>query len=133
MRARGDLELERRGKLHALITRTSTDAPEAGNSPERVIEVHGTVHACCPLMRLEGAMQETLARVRAENPTRPASVAADLKKRYHLVRAGTRTEVIDRAMQAATEADLLIRFGTSLRVYPIAGAVPAAEECGPRS
>jgi len=39
--------------------------------------------------------------------------------------------VIDRAMQAAEEADLLA-VGTSLHVYPIAGAVPAARAAGAR-
>jgi NAD-dependent deacetylase len=41
-------------------------------------------------------------------------------------------EVIERAMQAAAEADLLISVGTSLQVYPIAGAVPAAKNAGAR-
>jgi NAD-dependent deacetylase len=41
-------------------------------------------------------------------------------------------EVIDRAMNAAGEADLLISVGTSLQVYPIAGAVPAAKRAGSR-
>jgi NAD-dependent deacetylase len=40
--------------------------------------------------------------------------------------------VIDRAMQAAAEADLLISVGTSLQVYPIAGAVPTAKKAGAR-
>ncbi len=39
-------------------------------------------------------------------------------------------EVIDRAMNAAAEADLFISIGTSLQVYPIAGAVPAAKRAG---
>jgi NAD-dependent deacetylase len=41
-------------------------------------------------------------------------------------------EVIDRAMQSAAEADLLLSIGTSLQVYPIAGAVPAAKNAGAR-
>src|SRR5258708_25318630 len=40
--------------------------------------------------------------------------------------------VIDRAMQCAAEADLLLSIGTSLQVYPIAGAVPAAKHAGAR-
>jgi len=40
--------------------------------------------------------------------------------------------VIDRAMQCAAEADLLLSIGTSLEVYPIAGAVPAAKHAGAR-
>jgi NAD-dependent deacetylase len=41
-------------------------------------------------------------------------------------------EVIARAMQAAEEADLLLAVGTSLHVYPVAGAVPAAKASGAR-
>jgi NAD-dependent deacetylase len=41
-------------------------------------------------------------------------------------------EVIDRAMSAAAEADLLVSVGTSLQVYPIAGAVPMAKRAGAR-
>jgi NAD-dependent deacetylase len=41
-------------------------------------------------------------------------------------------EVIDRAMQAAGEADVLLTIGTSLQVYPIAGAVPLAKRAGAR-
>ena len=40
--------------------------------------------------------------------------------------------VIDRAMRAAGQADLLLAVGTSLQVYPIAAAVPAAVAAGVR-
>ena len=35
-------------------------------------------------------------------------------------------------MQAAQEADLLLAVGTSLRVYPVANAVPLAQAAGAR-
>ena len=35
-------------------------------------------------------------------------------------------------MRAAAEADCFIAIGTSLQVYPIAGAVPAAKAAGAR-
>jgi NAD-dependent deacetylase len=41
-------------------------------------------------------------------------------------------EVIDRAMQAAGEADLFLAVGTSLQVYPVAGAVEVARSAGAR-
>ena len=40
--------------------------------------------------------------------------------------------VIARAMRAAEESDLLLAVGTSLQVYPIAGAVPLARSAGAR-
>ena len=42
-------------------------------------------------------------------------------------------EVIDRAMQAAGEADLFIAVGTSLQVYPIAGAFDIARSAGAKT
>jgi NAD-dependent deacetylase len=39
-------------------------------------------------------------------------------------------EVIDRAMRAAGEADFFLAVGTSLQVYPIAGAVDLARAAG---
>src|ERR1041384_2117119 len=42
---RAIVALERRGKLHALITQNIDGLHQrAGNSPDAVIEVHGTVH-----------------------------------------------------------------------------------------
>jgi len=38
--------------------------------------------------------------------------------------------VIDRAMRAAGEADLFLSVGTSLQVYPVAGAVEIARDAG---
>ena len=59
--------LERRGKLHALITQNIDELHQlAGNSPERVIEVHGTMRkVVCMGCGWRGPMQETLERVRS--------------------------------------------------------------------
>ena len=40
--------------------------------------------------------------------------------------------MIDRALRSAAEADVLIAVGTSLQVYPVAGAVPMAKQAGAR-
>jgi NAD-dependent deacetylase len=42
-------------------------------------------------------------------------------------------EVIDRAMHAAGEADVFIAVGTSLQVYPIAGAFDIARSAGAKT
>ncbi|HTE16406.1 MAG TPA: NAD-dependent deacylase, partial [Burkholderiales bacterium] len=39
-------------------------------------------------------------------------------------------EVIDRALQVAREADVLLAVGSTLQVYPVAGAVPLAKQAG---
>jgi len=41
-------------------------------------------------------------------------------------------EVIDRALRVAAEADVFLSVGTSLQVYPVAGAVPMAKSAGAR-
>jgi len=127
--------LERRGKLHALITQNIDGLHQkAGNSPGRVIEVHGTVHdVVCLSCGRKGPMQAALARVRSgESDPACKHCGGILKSDTISFGQPLVPEVIDRAMQAAAEADLLISVGTSLQVYPIAGVVPAAKRAGAR-
>ena len=128
-------ELERRGKLHALITQNIDGLHQkAGNSSERVIEVHGTVHGVvCLSCGWKGSMQATLERVRRGEADPPCSRCGGILK-SDTISFGQALipKVIDRAMNAAAEADLFISVGTSLQVYPIAGAVPAAKRAGAR-
>jgi len=128
-------ELERRGRLHALITQNIDGLHQkAGNSAARVIEVHGTVHAVvCLSCGWKGPMQDTLERVRRGEPDPPCARCGGILK-SDTISFGQPlvAEVIDRAMNAAAEADLFISVGTSLQVYPVAGAVPAAKRAGAR-
>jgi NAD-dependent protein deacetylase/lipoamidase len=127
--------LERRGKLHALITQNIDGLHQkAGNSPERVIEVHGTIHfVTCWGCGRRGPMQPVLERVRAGEED-PACEACGGILKSATISFGQQLvpEVIARAMQAAEEADLLLAVGSSLKVYPVAGAVPAAKAAGAR-
>ena len=129
------VELERRGKLHALITQNIDGLHQkAGNSPERVIEVHGTVHTVvCLSCGWKGPMQATLDRVRSGESDPPCGHCGGILKSDTIsFGQALAPAVIDRAMQCAAEADLLLSIGTSLQVYPIAGAVPAAKHAGAR-
>jgi NAD-dependent deacetylase len=129
------VELERRGCLHALVTQNIDGLhQQAGSSPDLVIEVHGTVRrVVCMRCAWRGPMEETLARVRAGEDDPPCRQCGGILKSdtisfgQPLVPA-----VIARAMRAAESADLLLAVGSSLQVYPIAGAVPAASEAGAR-
>ena len=78
-------------------------------------------------------MQATLERVRRGEADPPCSRCGGILK-SDTISFGQALipEVIDRAMNAAAEADLFISVGTSLQVYPIAGAVPAAKRAGAR-
>jgi NAD-dependent deacetylase len=129
------VELERRGKLHALITQNIDGLHQAaGNSPARVVEVHGTVHGVvCLSCGLKGAMQEALERVRAGEPD-PAcrECGGILKSDTISFGQALVPAMIDRAMKVSAEADLFISVGTSLQVFPVAGAVPVAKRAGAR-
>jgi len=127
------VELERRGKLHALVTQNIDGLHQrAGNSPEKVIEVHGTVHdVVCMDCGWRGPMGPVLDRVRAGEAD-PAchSCGGILKSATISFGQALVPEVIARAMHAAERADVLLAIGTSLQVYPVAGAVPAAKAAG---
>lgn len=129
------LDLERRGKLHALITQNIDELhQQAGHAPERVIEVHGTMRrVMCWGCRQRGPMQEVLARVRAGEPD-PSCLDCGGILKSDTISFGQAMvpEVIERAMQAAQEADLLLAIGSTLQVYPVAGMVPLAKRAGAR-
>ena len=127
--------LERRGKLHALITQNIDGLHlRAGNSPGRVFEVHGNVHrAMCLSCGWRGAMQDVLARVRAGEDDPPCGECGGILK-SDTISFGQALipEVIEGAMCSAREADLLLAVGSTLQVYPVAGAVPLAKDAGAR-
>lgn len=127
--------LEARGHLHALITQNIDGLHQkAGNAPERIIEVHGTMReALCWDCGWRGPMPPVLDRVRAGEADPPCGACGGiLKSATILFGEGLRPGVMERATRAATEADLLIAVGTSLQVYPVAGVVPAAKSAGAR-
>ena len=129
------VELERRGQLHALVTQNIDGLhKKAGNSPERVIEVHGTMHSVlCWECGRTGPMLPVLDRVRAgEHDPDCRECGGILKSATILFGEGLSPGVMERALQAAVEADLLIAVGSTLQVYPVAGVVPAAKEAGVR-
>ena len=127
--------LERRGILLALVTQNIDGLHQrAGSSPDKVIEVHGTLHeVVCLSCDWRGPMQPVLDRVRAGEDDPPCDQCGGILKSatisfgQPLVPA-----VITRAMQASGAADLLLAVGTSLQVYPVAAAVPAARAAGAR-
>ena len=129
------VELERRGRLHALITQNIDGLHQrAGHSPDRLIEVHGTVHdVVCMRCGWRGPMQPVLERVRAGEEDPPcAQCGGILKSATISFGQALVPEVIDRAMETAAEADLFMAVGTSLQVYPVASVVPIAKDAGAR-
>ncbi len=142
---RAIVELERRGKLDAVITQNVDELHQrAGNDPSRVIEVHGTMWwTRCWTCDDRRPMGETLDRVRAGEADPPCllCVRAD---RIHgpadgVLKSDTISfgqalvpEVIDAALSAAERCDVLVAAGSSLSVFPAANVVPRANASGAR-
>jgi NAD-dependent deacetylase len=129
------VDLEKRQKLHALITQNIDELHQiAGNSTERVIEVHGTMRRfMCFGCGTRGPMQLVLERVRAgEEDPHCRDCGGILKSDTISFGQQLVPEVIERAMRSAAEADLFLAVGTSLQVYPIAGTVELARSAGAR-
>jgi len=128
-------DLERTRKLHALITQNIDGLHQkAGNSPEKVIEVHGTVREfVCMRCGTRGPMPVVLERVRSGEEDPPCRDCGGILKSA-TISFGQQLvpEVIDRAMHAAGEADLLLAIGSTLQVYPVAATVPRAKAAGAR-
>jgi NAD-dependent deacetylase len=127
------LELEKRGKLHALITQNIDELHQiAGNSPDKLIEVHGTMRrVMCWDCGMRAPMQKALDRVRGgEEDPKCRDCGGILKSDTISFGQQLVPEVIDRAMRVAGEGDLFLSVGTSLQVYPVAGAVDIARAAG---
>ena len=78
-------------------------------------------------------MQAALDRVRAGEHDPPCRECGGILKSATISFGQALVpEVIDSAMRAAEAADVLLAIGSSLQVYPIAGAVPAAKSAGAR-
>lgn len=129
------VELERRDKLHALVTQNIDGLHQrAGNSPDRVVEVHGTVHEIvCMQCGWRGPMRDALDRLRLGEEDPPCFECGGILKSATISFGQSLVpDVIDRAMRVATEANVLMAVGTSLQVYPVAGLVPLASDAGAR-
>jgi NAD-dependent deacetylase len=129
------VSLEKRNKLHALITQNIDELHQiAGNSADKVIEVHGTMRrVMCWDCGMRAPMQKALDRVRAgEEDPRCRACSGILKSDTISFGQQLVPEVIDRAMQVSGEGDVFIAVGTTLQVYPVAGTVEVARDAGAR-
>ena len=127
------VELEKRRKLHALITQNIDELhQQAGNSADKVIEVHGSMRRfMCWGCGMRGPMQLVLERVRAgEEDPACRDCGGILKSDTISFGQQLVPEVIDRAMQVTAEADVFVAVGSTLQVYPVAGAVDVARSAG---
>lgn len=129
------VSLERAGKLRAIVTQNIDELHQrAGNSPEKVVEVHGTMFGVdCLNCGRRTSMAGELERVAAgeEDPACPAC-GGMLKSATISFGQALRPEVMDAAARAARDCDLFIAAGSSLTVQPAAGLCLEAVENGAR-
>lgn len=113
-------ELERRGKLKAVITQNIDGLHQAAGS-RVVLELHGSVlrNYC-----------ETCAKahdfdfmLRSKGVPRCTACGGRVRPDVVLYEEGLDTELMERAARYISEADMLIIGGTSLNVYPAAGLI----------
>ena len=128
-------ELETKAALHTLVTQNVDGLHQrAGSSPERIIEIHGTVHdAKCLTCAWRGPMGPVLDRVRAGEDDPPcAECGGILKSATISFGENLVPEDLERAQRAAAGADVFVAAGTSLGVYPAAALPEAALANGAR-
>ncbi|TDD36759.1 NAD-dependent deacetylase [Nonomuraea terrae] len=127
------VDLERAGLLRALVTQNIDELHQrAGSSPEKVIELHGTMRrAECLSCDLVTPMSEVLARVAAGEDDPPCPRCGGIQK-SNTISFGQelKPEVIDAAIEAARSCGLFVAVGTSLTVHPAAGLCGVALDAG---
>lgn len=127
------VELEHRGKLHTLITQNVDGLhQDAGTSPEKVVEIHGTMRdVMCMSCGDRAPTEVAFERVRAgEADPACRSCGGILKSATISFGQGLVAEDLARSEQAALECDLMFAIGTTLAVFPIAAVVPVAHRAG---
>jgi NAD-dependent deacetylase len=127
--------LERSGRLRAVVTQNIDELHQrAGQSPDRVIEIHGTVFgADCLGCGRRIPMREALDRVAAGDAD-PACIVCGgiLKSATISFGQALRPSVLSAAVEAARWCRLLLAIGSSLQVQPAAGLCEVATRYGAR-
>jgi NAD-dependent deacetylase len=127
------VELERSGRLVALLTQNIDGLHQrAGSSPERVVELHGTVwEVQCLSCGVRTPMADQLARVSDDDPD-PACEQCGGMLKSATISFGQQLEpdVVDRAVAAARSCDVFLAVGSSLTVQPAAGLCGLAVDGG---
>jgi NAD-dependent deacetylase len=128
-------DLERQGRLLALVTQNVDGLHQAaGSSPDRVLEIHGTVHEVeCLSCHDRTSMRSALDRVDAGEPDPACLVCGGILKSATVSFGQELDErVLAAAAAAAADCDVFLAVGTSLQVWPVAGLTEIAAAHGAR-
>ncbi|WP_051174293.1 SIR2 family NAD-dependent protein deacylase [Amycolatopsis orientalis] len=127
------VRLEASGKLTHIVTQNIDRLHQkAGSSPERVLELHGTMfESICLSCDDQRDMRSTLERVRAGETDPPCLVCGGILKSATISFGQHLDQNLLRAARAAvSESDLLLVAGSSLSVQPAASLVSVASRTG---
>ena len=105
---------------------------EAGNDPDRIVEIHGTMRdVMCMACGDRAPMQTAVDRVEAGEEDPPCGKCGGILKSATIsFGQGLVSADLARSERAALECDLMLAIGTTLGVYPIANVVPVAKQSG---
>ena len=126
-------ELERRGRLEAIITQNIDGLHQAAGSHD-VIEIHGSAtSASCPVCRTQYPRSQVVERFEAAADSVPrCDDGHPLKPDVVLFGDMLPEAAVERAWELAANADLLLCVGSSLEVHPVAQLPAVALEGGAR-
>lgn len=115
-------ELEKRGICRAVITQNIDGLHQAAGS-QNVLELHGNVHRnfCMDCGKTYNVRQMLDARAASPDGVPRCSCGGIIKPDVVLYEEPLNQGVMEAAVRAIHEADLLVVAGTSLAVYPAAG------------
>jgi NAD-dependent deacetylase len=129
------VELERKGRLHTLVTQNVDGLHQmAGSSRRRLIEIHGNMRAvACTSCGERAPMEEALERVREGEQDPPCRSCGGILKSATISFGQSLVPAdLARAESAAASCDVFLAAGTSLVVYPVALLPHRALEAGAR-
>jgi NAD-dependent deacetylase len=129
------VDLERQGRLRTIVTQNIDGLHQAaGSSPDRVLEIHGTLWSVTCLScddRLP--TQEVLERVDEGEADPQCRLCGGILKTATISFGQALDEdVMDAAIDAARDCDVLLAVGSTLQVYPAAGLCDLAQGAGAR-
>jgi len=132
---RAFVELERRGKLRAMITQNIDGLHQrAGQDPRLVIELHGTMaEACCLSCNGRISMDEALRRVAGGEAAPECEGCGGLLKPATIsFGQAMPAREMECAIHACRECEVFLAVGSSLVVHPAASLPLLAKQSGAR-
>lgn len=116
--------LERAGRLQTIVTQNVDGLHlRAGTSPERLVEIHGTIRdvVCldCDARQPAAPVHERV--LAGESDPRCEGCGGILKSATISFGQPLDPDDVQRATAASEQADVFLALGTSLTVYPVAG------------